>query len=278
MGIWGVLLGGFLLAPLTVLGQTTSTADAKAQPKVNFFNNNRYYQRPVKNFFRKINFQVSSKFASRYVWNNIAYSEGAVWQPSASLEFHGFGFAVLGNFVLDNEPNQGQFNEVDFTLYYGRTVKKLEIDFSVTFSVYPNDNPASLNFSNNSMGSNIHLSYPLGPIDLFTDISLWAFAPKGGVFWDIGIGYHKSLPLNFTLSTSFLIGLSNSRYNGEFIGPGLGTGPNLIAYSLAFPVSPVKGFIITPQFNVSTFLSTGLKKAVRYPTNIYGQLTLGYHF
>ena len=259
-------------------GQRTLTSDPNSQPKVNFFNSSRNYLRPVENFFQSIGFRVNSNFHSRYVWNGLAYSRGPVWQPSAQVEYRGFGASVTGNFVLNDEPNQGQFNEVDFTGYYGTKIKNLEIDFAVTYSIYPNDNPASLNFSQDEVSGNLHLAYPLGPIDLFTDLNFFLYQPTGGFFWDFGIGYQKKLPLNFALSVSGLFGMANAQYNREFIDVSLGTGPNVFTFSLAFPVSPVKGLILTPQFNVSTMLSGDIRAAVPYPNNIWGDLAISYNF
>lgn len=275
----GCLLVCVLLWPVSpAWGEESPTANPKQQPKVNFFNTGRQYSRPVLSLFKKLGVQFTMDFLSRYVWNGLAYSRGPVWQPSASLEFHGVGVSVLGNFVLNDEPNQGQFNEVDFTLYYGITAKKLEIDTSFTFSIYPNDNPASLNFSKDSLYGNLHLAYPAGPIDVFTDLSIWVFQPNAAVFWDLGIGYQRDLPLNFSLSTSALFGMANGKYNRGFVAPGIGSGPSVFSYSLAFPYSPVKGLIFTPQFNFSTLLTQAVRTAAPYATNIWGDLTIGYNF
>ncbi len=268
----------FFMFPLVAYSERAPSADPKIQPNLNFFNSSRNYNRPVLNFIQKLGFRLNSDFHSRYVWNGIAYSNGPVWQPSAQIEFHGFGASVQGNFVLNDEPNQGQFNEVDFTGYYGRKIKKIEIDFSMTYSIYPNDNPASLNFSQDELSGNLHLAYPLGPINIFSDLNFFLYQPTGGFFWDIGIGYQKNLPLNFALSTSVLFGMSNGQYNREFIDPSLGGGPNVFIYSLSFPFSPIKGLILTPQFNVSTFLSSDLRAAVIYPTNVWGDLGVSYNF
>lgn len=275
--LWMILIFSFF--PATSLAGKNATSDFKRQPKVNFYNNSRNYSRPILKFFQTLGFRASSPFYSRYVWNGLAYSEGPVWQPSAQIEYRGFGASVQGNFVLDDEPNQGQFNEFDFTVYYGRKIKNLELDFSLTYSIYPNDNPASLNFSQDGSSGNLHLAYPIGPIDLFTDLNFFINNPSGGFFWDLGLGYQKNLPLNFALSVSVLFGMSEGQYKREFIGPNLGGfGPNVFTFSLAFPVSPVKGLILTPQFNVSTLLTDALRNAVVYPTNVWGDLEISYNF
>lgn len=250
----------------------------RVQDEANYNYPSRHYSRPNPDSWHRVRFQAQSTFSSRYVWNGIPCSRGPVWQPNASLEYRGFGFSVNANFVLSDEPNQGEFNEVDFTAYYGHSIKKLIIDVSVSGSIFPNADPESLNFSDDNMGANIHLAYPVGPLDLFTDFSIWFFQPAAGVYWDLGIGYQRKLPLKFSIATSAVFGLANSHYNESFLGPGIGTGPSAFSYSLSFPWNPWKGFFVTPQFNVSALLTDAARESVPFPTNVWGDLTLGYSF
>jgi len=270
--VWPCLLKGEELPP----SATPSGDRARHEAKYNY--PSRHYIRPNPDSWHRVRFQVQSTFSSRYVWNGIPCSRGPVWQPNASLEYRGFGFSVNGNFVLNDEPNQGQFNEVDFTGYYGISIKKWVLEVSVSGSVFPNADPASLNFSEANMGANLHLAYPAGPLDLFTDFSIWFFEPAAGVFWELGIGYQRKLPLKFSIATSASFGLANGRYNESFLGPEIGTGPSVFSYSLSFPWNPWKGFYVTPQFNVSTLLTDAARDSVPFPTNVWGDLTLGYSF
>ena len=273
-----ILAGFLLLNPQWGFSQTNPTADINIHPKVNLYNPNRGYQRPVMTFWEDLGFRVGSDFMSRYVWNGIAESLGPVWQPSGAIEYKGFGISVQANFVLNDEPNQGQFNEVDFTGYWGGKFANLEIDVSFTYSIYPNDNPASLNFSPNCAAGNFHLAYPVGPVNLFGDVSVWVYNPLGGFFADFGLGYQRDLPLNFSITTAVLLGFSNGLYNITQVGVDVGATANLFNYNLAFPWSPIKDLIITPEFNVSALLDRQLRAGVRFPTNVWGNLQVSYNF
>ncbi len=216
-----------------------------------------------------------SDFYSRYMWHGIPFSQGAVWQPSATVEYHGVGFNVWTNFVLSEDPNQGEFNEVDFTLYYGRTVRKLDIQFSLLGSVFINEEPGSLNTGPNSFESILALSHPLGPISLFTNLNVGFLNPGGTIFWDFGVSFHHDLPLHFSLETSILFGLGDSRFNRAYFGVD-GTKANLLECSLAFPWEPIKRLSITPSMTVSTLLTTALRSAAADPTIVWGGLSIAY--
>src|SRR5918996_4671142 len=76
-------------------------------------------------------------FASQYVWRGIALSQGPVLQPSLWLTLGGATFWAWGTFVLNDEPNQGQLNEVDFTFGYGRDVRRFFFNALLYFYLFP---------------------------------------------------------------------------------------------------------------------------------------------
>ncbi|MCF8129105.1 MAG: hypothetical protein K9N10_11370 [Deltaproteobacteria bacterium] len=63
----------------------------------------------------------------KYVSFGKPFGRGAVWRPSGFIEWKGIGFNVWSNFVINRGPKQGQFNEVDLTLYYDVKIENLTI-------------------------------------------------------------------------------------------------------------------------------------------------------
>ncbi|MCE9625640.1 MAG: hypothetical protein K8R69_09360 [Deltaproteobacteria bacterium] len=224
---------------------------------------------------KAVSFRFRSDFYSRYLWNGVPYSKGAVWQPSATLEFHGVGVTFWSNFVLGNEANQGQFNEVDITLYYRRSIGKWSLQGSLIGLVYFNDDPASLNRGPNGLQGYFQVSRPVGPVKLFSDLTIGFLEPSGTVFWDFGIGYQKDLPLHFNLETSLLFGVGDARFNKAFIAD-VGIQANLAVYSLAFPWRPIKGLSLIPTATFSNLLAPSLRKASPAPTVLWGGLSVVY--
>lgn len=248
----------------------------KRPASVNVYNPNIHHRRPSKKLTKIFSFTVHSNFYSQYIWRGLSSSDGWVWQPSIALEGYGVGFSVWGNFVLDNEPNQGQFNEIDFTLYYHRMIKKLSFHIWMLMDVYPNGNPQSLDFGKTSLEANLHLAYPVGPIDLFTHVAVRIISARGSIWWDMGLGYERKLPLNFGLQTSALFAVGDGRFNKAHIAD-VGLQPNQFLYTLAFPWSPVKGLHIAPTMNVSVILADALRQALDDPTIVYGGLAIYYN-
>ena len=219
--------------------------------------------------------RLRSDFYSRYLWNGVLYSQGPVWQPSLTFEFYDVGITIWGNYVLGDEPNQGEFNEMDITLYYQRDVGKWSFSGSLIACVYVNDDPASINRGPNALQGYFQISRALGPIRIFSDLNVGFLEPAGTLFWDFGVSYQRKLPLNFGLETSLLFGVGDARFNKAYIAD-VGLQANLLVYSLAFPWQPARGLNFIPSMTFSNLLPSSLRRASPDPTVLWGGLTVRY--
>lgn len=218
-----------------------------------------------------------SNFRSKYVTHALAASRGWVWQPSATLEWYGAGFNVWGNFVLDDEPDQGKFNEIDLTLYYNIKIHGLTIHPYFAAYLYPTDNKKSLDYSAyTDLLPSIYLAYTLGPIDIFADVEVYVHPRPGAVRSEIGIGFTEKLPLNFAIETSGLVGFDNSRYN-KAIYKISDTTFDYFTYSIAFPWNPVKGLVIKPNAHVSAYFQQKFRDATPNPVLLWGGIDFAYN-
>ncbi|MDX1387189.1 MAG: hypothetical protein R3257_06330 [bacterium] len=242
----------------------------------NSFNPTIHHRRPSHLKTEHFGLGVYSDIDSRYVWHGLLSSEGAVWQPSFTVEYYGVGFNVWANFPLIGGPNQGQFNEVDFTLYYNKEFKKFTFHTWIYTALYPNGNPTSLDFGVASLEWDLHISRPVGPILLFTDLGIRFVSAPGSVFWDVGVGYAKTLPLKFAVETSASFAIANGKFTKAHIAETGGTVPYQFEASLAFPWRPLKGFTVTPKMFISTLLNSTIRAATANPTLIWGGVSLSY--
>jgi hypothetical protein len=218
---------------------------------------------------------VYSDILSRYVWRGLLSSRSWVWQPSFSVDYYGVGFNVWANFPVGPQPDQGEFNEIDFTLYYHKVFRKITFHTWFLLDLYPSGNPTSLDAGTTSLEWDIHLSRPFGPIILFSDFAIRIVSAPASVYWDVGIGHHRDLPLNFSLQTSVLFALANGKFTQAHVAD-VGTVPYLFEFSLAFPWNPVGGFKVSPKMNISTLLDEGLRRSSPNPTIIWGGINLSY--
>jgi hypothetical protein len=221
---------------------------------------------------------IESDFRSQYVSYGIVYSNGWVWEPSATFEWKGLGFTLWGNFVMNDETDQGKFDEFDFILYYDIDVKGLTIHPYFGTYVYPADDKNSLDSSSlTDIEPSLYLSYKLGPIDIFLDFNLYVHPIPGAARGETGIVLTEKLPLNFSLVTSGLVGFSDSKYNRYTFRVTDTTFP-YFTYMLAFPWEPLRGFIIRPNGHVTAYFQQKFRDKVKYRIPLWGGIDFIYNF
>ncbi len=228
-------------------------------------------------------FEVTSDFRSLYVSKELRCSRGPVWQPSATVEFYGFGFNVWSNFVLNDEPNQGEFNEVDITVYYTFHIGDLTIHPYVLFMVYPNANPASLDYSSQSMvEGNLYLQYDIWKFDIFGRMRTRIKANAGSIYAHVGFGFHHDFTDKVTIETSTHLGMGDGRYLTSAYGP-RGANIDALALMLAVKWEALKGFTLRPHVNAAIHVVPSIRRSIRQNPNqklylIWGGLDLAYNF
>jgi len=231
-----------------------------------------------KSFADAFSYSVTSDFLSKYVFEGVASSRGWVWQPSATIEAYGVGFNVWGNFVMDNIPDQGKFNEIDLTLYYDFNYKGLNIHPFFLACLYPTSNKVSLDYSAYSdLKPQLHVAYSLGPVDIYTDMMLYAHPTPGAFDIDFGLGFQHNLAKRVGITTAAQISFGNSKYNNSQFGINKNRFHHF-TYQLGLSVNPVKGLVIEPNINVAAFFSQQFRNAVRFPVLIWGGVDLTYNF
>ncbi len=79
-------------------------------------------------------------FASAYVWRGIAFTDGAVWQPSVTASNDsGFAINVWGNLDIDDANDMsGEFNEIDLTASYGFGSDAVSAEVGFIEYLFPN--------------------------------------------------------------------------------------------------------------------------------------------
>ena len=286
-----ILLAALLTAPALSAGEGANTEDSvNHHDSGTLYRVNIHHRRPTqgiaetpesrreKSFVENISTSVYSNFRSRYVYEGLANSQGFVWQPSATIEIYGVGFNIWGNFVLNDEPDQGRMNEVDLTPYYNATIGNLTIHPYVMLCFYPTDNKNSLNYSAyTDVKPSLHLAYSLGAIDIVTELIFYAHPTAGALLWDFGLGFQHELVDRLSIETTALFGLGNSRFNRNAFGSPQ-TRINRFEYSLGLAWNPWRGLVIKPNVHVSTLLPKRFRDAVQTPVLVWGGLDLTYNF
>lgn len=224
-----------------------------------------------------------SNFRSRYVSREYPCSKGPVWQPSFTIEAYNVGFNVWSNFVLNDEPNQGEFNEVDLSLYYTARIKNLAIHAYIMGFLYPNANPASMDYgSEQQMETDLLLRYEIWQMYLFSLARVGLVNTTGQVYWHLGVGFKHPFTSKFAMDTSALMSIGNSRFLKTHAGYD-GTSVDALAWTLGFIWKPWKGLSLQPHFDIAVHVSPTVRKAIEQQntfnnTIVWGGLDLAYDF
>jgi len=219
----------------------------------------------------KFGYGVEADFVSRYVWRGIALSDGPVFQPSMWFSFYGATLSVWGNFVLNDEANQGQLNEVDFNLGYAYRYKNFFVGPLFLFYLYPNQDVAAT-----GEGS-VVLGFEKGPFKIFTAQLVDIVASPGAYFGLAGGSFEKDLHPKLSLKTSLGVGWANGEFNEANFGVPVAAA-NVFAWTLDLNWHFHEPLYLRPHMKVTTLLSGTLRDSVEDPTIVSGGLAVGVEF
>jgi hypothetical protein len=226
--------------------------------------------------------EVASSFNSQYVSKELPDSKGPVWQPSASVELYGFGLDVWANFVLNDEPNQGQFNEVDFIPYYTAHMGALTLHPYFMFMVFPNGDKASLDYTPATVvEGDLYVQYDLWKFDLFGKMRARIKGNSGAVYANVGVGFTQPFQSGVALSASALLNMGDEQYLSAQYGP---TDTNIDALAFTLAASWEAGGVkFRPNINAAVHVVPEIRRKIRQDPNldtylVWGGLDLSYDF
>lgn len=284
-----------ITAILTALSIAFSFNAIAGESKLRFYNSDTYHHVPSRHVVevpetkeRKgpaehLKIGLTSDFRSQYVSKELPDSLGPVWQPSATVELYGAGLNVWANFVLSDEPNQGEFNEIDFTTYYTAHIGNLTIHPYFVFMVFPNGDPASLDYTPGPViEGDLYVQYTIWKFDLFGRMRARIKEHPGAIYANVGAGFNHLFDCGITLKTSALLNMGNDTYLTWHYGP-TDTNIDALAFTLAASWEAWKGFTFKPHINVAVHVIPEIREALRQKPNhntyiVWGGLDLAYNF
>lgn len=220
---------------------------------------------------KEFGFGFEADFVSQYVWRGIALSEGPVLQPSMWFSFYGATITVWGNFVLNDEADQGQLNELDFNLGYLWEYKSFFGGPLFLFYLYPNQD------AEHTGEWAAVLGFQKGPFKIFTAQAVDFIANPGAYFGLAGGSFEWDLHPKLAIKTSMGLGWANNVFNEANFGIA-GTKLNLFAWTLDLTWYLKDPLYLRPHMKVTTLISSQLRNSVDEPTLISGGMALGVEF
>lgn len=209
---------------------------------------------------------------SRYVWRGLAFSGGLVLQPSAWVSLAGFTLTPWASFAFREGDAPAGFNELDFALDYSRDVFNMTVNPSFSVYLYPNqvDAPPTGELA-------LALSYPVGPVSIFSDHSVDMVATPGAYFGDAGLSFESDLAQSLAVGASAYAGWGSARFNEANVGVNRAA-LNVAGTGLALTWSPCGLFYLRPHAALSVLLDRELRAAIPNPLLFTGGLAIGGDF
>lgn len=274
----------------------SDTIDSHERGETNFIMQNAHHELPTnylidepagakrKGVWENLMLSVASAFRSQYISRDLPCSNGAVWQPEGTIELYGAGLNIWSNFVLDKEPNQGQFNEVDFTLYYNIKFGPMTFHPYVMYIVFPHANPESLDYSSEPcVETNFLITIDIWKLSIFDRTRIRVKNPAGTFWSQIGISYyHPIINDVLRLGVSPYFTIVNDNYSKKYFGV---EGPNVDAMGFVFsvPYTPIHSLTLKPNMMASWHVTPAIRSSMQNNSGlstyyIWGGLDVAYSF
>jgi hypothetical protein len=202
---------------------------------------------------------VESDFNSKYIWRSLAFSQGAVWQPSAFVGYAGLTFEIWSNFVLGREPNRHQFNEIDYRLSYKYALGDFVIAPAFTLYSYPNQDKI---LSPATAEAEIQIAYAMGDFTLETTHFFDVQANTGGYVGEIGLEFEKEAGEGLTAAAAARMLFANAKFISFYIKDGLAGGLFSLVLEAGLTYTFGGGFYVRPHLEFNTVLDSRLRAAI----------------
>ena len=215
-----------------------------------------------------ISMDLDVAFYSRYVWRGIVFTKGPVFQPGFTLGYGGLSANIWGNLDLnDVNGNNGEFNEVDYTLDYSFDADKFS--FSVGGIVYEFPNIGDSSATTTEVYASASLDVLLSPsMTLYIDVD-----EVEGLYWTIGIGHSFPLPHDLSLDCSATFGFGSANNNEGYFGVNDASFTD-VAVTFEVPIQVTDRFSITPAVSYTGILNDDLRDAVGVDQDtVFGGIT-----
>ena len=223
---------------------------------------------------RGLSFGTETDLSSDYAWRGMVLGNRPVVQPSIWISAQRFTLIASRNLTPASTPESLPLHATDLTLTYGRDWKNLRIEPAI--EGYLNGRLAGVH-DPNTMEGQLKLSYPAGPLRVFTIHSFDVLAYKGSYFGEAGAGYERRVTNRTSFAVSFRSGWASSKFNDAYIGvnkPAF----NFVGAEGSFTRYLNRYLYLQPHFEFSNIVDRELRQQLSRPTSISFGLAIGMEF
>ena len=154
-------------------------------------------------------------FNSSYVWRGLLLDDGPVEQPSVWISAYGFTFSAWSNVALTSASGGAGLNSGGLTLAYECGWETLRIEAAL--DAYLGRQSSDIE-ARNTMEGSLKLSYPIGPLRIFTTHAVDVLAYRGSYFGDAGLEYVRPISKSAEFTIAVRSGWASAKFNDVYIG------------------------------------------------------------
>jgi hypothetical protein len=136
-------------------------------------------------------------------------------QPSSWISAFGFTLSAWSNVAMTSAYGGAGLNSGGLTLTYERDWEKLRIEAGL--DAYMGRQSSDIE-SRNTMEGLLGLSYPVGPLRIFTTHAFDVLAYRGSYFGEAGLEYERKVTKSAEFTISVRSGWASSKFNDVYIG------------------------------------------------------------
>jgi len=202
-----------------------------------------------------VSFGANAAFNSKYIWRGFNVNDDPVFQPDVWLSYKGLTLDVWGNMDLtDIHDNEGEFNEIDYTVDYSWDWNKLGFSAGAIHYEFPNTAFDSTSEVYGAVGYDTILSPTL---TVYYD-----FDEADGFYGTFGLSHSFEVPkvidgVSASLDLSGEVGFASANWNDFYYGADHTAFDNLLV-TAAFPVAIGGHVTVGPSVSYSTTLDDTL--------------------
>ena len=215
---------------------------------------------------KRIEFEITADFFSKYIWRGQNLSDDPVFQPGLSAAYGNLTFGIWGNLELTNiNGNSGDFSEIDYSLDYSAALPGMEgLGYSIGVIYY--DFPGTTTKDTTELYWGLNFDLPANPsITVYHDVD-----EAEGTYVSLAVSHGieeiltlAGAPVAMEIGAS--LGWGSGSYNKYYWGTDQSK-LNDLAFSVAFPFE-VKGWTVTPSLNYVTLVSDDIRDTDTYGTD-----------
>ena len=231
---------------------------------------------------------VDVPVVSAYVWRGQVLNDEAVVQPGLTGTIGGFSVNAWSSMDLtDNQDSSGEFDEMDWTVSYSRTVGKFELGAGVVQYTFPNSTLAT----EAEDGTVVVEDYP-GTVEVFASVGVDVpLAPALAVYYDVdeieglyavaSVGHSFELMDKVGLDLKAALGFGDADYNAGYFGLD-DAALNDLVLGAALPIAVTENLSLTPSLGYMLLPDSDLEDAAEATygekDSVYGGATLSLAF